>query len=341
MSHEIEIHADGTAAFVSARQSAWHQLGTVLPDCFTAEQAMEIAKLGGWNVRKAPMQTTVMDDDGVTTLDVPGAYATIRTNPVTGAPEVLGRASVGELYTPVQNEDHCALLNALVDDSGAVFETAGSIRNGRQVFVTMKLPNTMTIGGTDRVDLYIAGINYHDGTGSFVLLATPIRVVCANTQAAALRNFQSKFVIRHTQSAAKRIDEAREALQLSFKWAEEFEREAEKMIQETIKTADFRKALTRLYPAPEGQDPQSRAAKNRIEKIDVITGLFTEGQANANIRGTRWAAYQAVTEYVDHFSGRGSNEGVSDARALRVITRPRVEELKNRAFNAFRVRATA
>ena len=138
MAHQIEQYTDGTAGFVTARQHAWHRLGTVLPDAFTAEQAMNHAKLGGWNVRTEPLTTTVVGDDGVTILDVPDHFATVRTHPLTGQPEVLG--VVGAKYRPIQNEQHADLLNLLVDESGAHFETAGSLRGGRQVFLTMKIP---------------------------------------------------------------------------------------------------------------------------------------------------------------------------------------------------------
>ena len=138
MAHQLETWSDGSASFVSARQHAWHRLGTVLPAEFDAAQAMNHARLGGWNVRKEALQTTVLTGDGVTTLQVPEQFATVRTNPVTGRPDVLG--VVGRGYTPIQNEAHAALLDALVDESGAHFETAGSLRCGRQVFLTMKLP---------------------------------------------------------------------------------------------------------------------------------------------------------------------------------------------------------
>ena len=46
MSHEIETFADGTAAFVTAREDAWHRLGVVTRDCLTAEQVMTTARLG-------------------------------------------------------------------------------------------------------------------------------------------------------------------------------------------------------------------------------------------------------------------------------------------------------
>src|SRR6266576_3242346 len=117
MSHELETYTDGTTAFVSAREHAWHRLGTVLPDRFNAAQAMQHAKLGGWNVRKEHLQAVVPDSDGVRTIEVPGRFATVRTHPVSGQPEALG--VVGDGYVPIQNEEHCDLLDTLVDQSGA------------------------------------------------------------------------------------------------------------------------------------------------------------------------------------------------------------------------------
>src|SRR5919206_826472 len=157
MAHELETYADGSVGFVSAREHAWHRLGTVLPGTFDAAAAMSHAKLGGWQVRKEHLQAVAMTSDGVSTLQVPGKYATVRTNPVTGAPEVLG--VVGESYTPIQNEEHCDLLDTLVDESGAHFETAGSLRGGRQVFLSMKLPETRTVGGVDPISTYLAALN--------------------------------------------------------------------------------------------------------------------------------------------------------------------------------------
>ena len=101
-------------------------------------------------------------------------------------------------YRPLQNEEHCDFLNHLADASGAIFDTAGSLRGGRQVFVTMRLPETVLVGGVDELDLNIAALNSHDGNSAFRLLVTPVRVVCANTQAAALRHHVASVSIRHT-----------------------------------------------------------------------------------------------------------------------------------------------
>ena len=174
MAHEIETHGTQAAA-VFARKDAWHRLGTTVRDrAFTAEEAMRLGHLGGWNVRKLPLTTAEVSEGGVTPIEVPG-FATVRTNPFTGAPEALG--VVGGGYTPLQNEDHAEFLNLLADESGAIFDTAGSLRGGRQVFITMQLPNSLTVGGTDRVDLNIAALNSHDGSSAFRILVTPVRVV--------------------------------------------------------------------------------------------------------------------------------------------------------------------
>jgi hypothetical protein len=52
-------------------------------------------------------------------------FATVRDNPiVAGQIDYLG--VVGTKYEPVQNESSCAVLDAITDESGAHFETAGA-----------------------------------------------------------------------------------------------------------------------------------------------------------------------------------------------------------------------
>lgn len=332
MSHEIETYGDQAAA-VFAREDAWHRLGTTLEDAFTAEQAMTVAHLGGWNVHKTPITTAVVTDDGVTTLEIPNQFATVRTNPFTHLPEALGGV-VGKIWTPVQNEEHCEVLNTLADDNGAIFDTAGSLLGGQQVFVTMKMPREMLVGGVDRLDLNIVALNNHVGTGGFNLLLSSIRVVCKNTQDAAIRGAQSRYSIRHTTNARKNIDEARKALGLSFKWADLFEAEAERMIQQPMTEAAFMDAMREAWAAD--KDATDRVKKGVEEKVAFVGRLFSEADTNANIRGTRWAAYQAVTEFVDHFFP-SKGDDAARARAERIVTGTQLSRIKKEAFDLFRV----
>src|SRR4029079_11271959 len=167
------------------------------------------ARLGGWNVHTVPLTATDMSAEGVTSLPITDHFATARTHPVSGKPDVLG--VVGSGYTVVQNEEHCELLNLLVDEAGAPFETADSLRGGRETFVTMKLPQSITLqgsNGADDIELYLAAMSSHDGTAAWRVIVTPVRIVCANTQRLALRQARATYAIRHTRSAKGRIAEA-------------------------------------------------------------------------------------------------------------------------------------
>lgn len=326
MSHEINELAPGVHSFVSAREDAWHALGTTLEDVFDAQTALEVAHLANWNVRKTPLFT--IDENGER-IEAESRYATIYTNPVTGKNQYLG--VVGSYYEPIQNEKHVDLLNALVDESGAHFETAGSLRSGRETFVSMKLPETMNVGGEDPVDLYLLALNSHDGASAFRFLVTPVRVVCANTQAAAIRGAKSTFSIRHVRGATGVIAEAREALDLTFKYVSEFEIEAERMLGKELETDEFQRIVENLFSVEEAKSVrQLNSAKTHV---DGVMGLWRGSQTMQGIKGTAWGGYQAVTEYTDHFmSVRNTGYDEKILRANRTALSGSVTKIKERAF---------
>lgn len=331
MAHEIETHGTRAAALF-AREDAWHRLGTTVADAFTAQQALTLGHLGGWDVRTVPLTAHDVTADGVTPLDVPMARATVRTSPWTGQPEPL--AVVGPRYVPIQNEDTLDTLQALADESGAIFDTAGSLRGGRQVFVSLRLPQHITVGGVDPLTTNVVALNSHDASQAFTLLVTPVRVVCANTQAAALRRHSGRYTIRHTAGARVAVAEAREALGMAFAYVDAFEAEAEAMIQQAMADAEF-DALTRQLFTQPPRDATARVRANYAERDNRLMWLWADAATNAPIRGTRWAAYQAITEYVDHYApvrpGSGTDEAT--ARAHRLLTTSEPERIKARAFD--------
>lgn len=330
MSHQIETHAN-TAAAVFARVDPWHRLGTTLEgEAFTAEQAMSLGHLGGWDVRKVPLSASEITPEGVTRMDVPG-FATVRTNPFTQAPEALG--VVGSAYHPLQNEEHAEFLNRLADESGAIFDTAGSLRGGRQVFVTMRLPESLKVGGSDRVDLNIAALNSHDGSSAFRLLVTPVRVVCANTQAAALREHKASISIRHTRNAKAAVQTAREALGLTFAYVSEFEVEAERMINTTMTDAAFADLTATVFGTLD-REASTRAKRAERRRTDTLTRLWADAGTQAGVRQTAWAGYQSVVEYVDHFAPVRTKGHQATARATRLLTSDEPTRIKHKAWAA-------
>lgn len=328
MAHELETLANGQTAFASARLSAWHQLGQVTDNCMTAEEVMSTAWLGGWEVRKIPLQGMEINDKGVTKVDCPDKWMTVRTNPATGGTEYLG--IVGDDYTTVQNEQVAEVLNLLVDASGAHFETAGSMRSGRSVFVTMKLPEGMKVAGVELHDLYLAATTSHDGTASLRVDATPVRIVCANTQRMAYQRSPGSYVFRYTSNITAKISEARQALQLVWDHFDAFEREAEKMINETLTMGEFEKVIAQLWPL--AGDASDTARNNAKQRTATLRYLTRDADTQKAIKGTRWAGYQAITEYLDHYAKAATVE----VRARRAVTGTGAD-LKARAFDLLAV----
>lgn len=329
MSHELNELAPGIHSFASARLDAWHALGNVVDATMDARQALEASHLAGWNVRKTEL--FARDENGVE-LPVDNRFATIYTNPVTGQSQYLG--VVGGHYAPIQNEEHADLLDAIVDESGAHFETAGSLRGGRETFITMKMPESILVGGEDRVDTYLIGLNSHDASSSFRFLISPVRVVCANTQAAALRDAVSSFSVRHLKGANANLQEAREALGMTWKYVEEFEAKAQQMIERTISDNTFEKIVGQLFGA---ETATTTRAKNLVDEHRAGLMSLWKGDSDTMklVKGTRWGAYQAVTEYVDHYmSVRSTSDGAQLARARRAVTSKAVQSIKETAFAA-------
>ncbi|WP_071288318.1 DUF932 domain-containing protein [Mycolicibacterium llatzerense] len=343
MSHQLDSTND-VVSYADSRTDAWHRLGTPVGHSMTAREALTVAHLVGWNVRKMALsipRQPVLTELGVTTpapIPVPDMFATVRDNPIVpGRIDYLG--VVGTKYEPVQNEASCTLLDAITDQSGAHYETAGALRDGRDTFITMKLPKTMTLHGrngqTDRTDFYLAALNSHDGSAAFRVIVTPVRIVCANTQKAALAAARSSYAIRHTTGARAAITQARHALGLTWRYLEAFEAEAAALYAQDMHVDEMREFATTLVKA---DDPAaSRTARTRRQQqANHIVKLFVSSPTVANVAGTRWAAYNAVSEYLDHHQpvrGARNHGDAVTARAIRAVTAgSAADTLKLQAF---------
>jgi phage/plasmid-like protein (TIGR03299 family) len=251
---------------------------------------------------------------------------TVRTNPVTGGIDYLG--VVGRDYVPVQNEACAELLDALVDASGAHHETAGSLRQGRQIFITMRLPDGVRIAGVDDLDLYLAVSTSHDGSVALRVDATPVRVVCANTQRMALRRSVGHYTFRHTTNIKTRLAQARQAVGIVFDYRDAFTAEAEHLLDTALAEDAFRRVCEQIWPAPTPDAPV-RTISNHRRRTATLDYLFTEADTQKNIRGTAWAALQSIDEYLDHYTPARD----ADRRAERVLTSGALAGIKQKAYH--------
>lgn len=298
MSHELEQSDDGrTAVMVAGGEPAWHSLGEFKEAPATLEEAMTGAHLNNWDVRKVPIYGQRDDKGGMAgrTIALPDQYMTVRNNPWTGEPEGLG--VVGKLWTPFQNEELVEAAQAVLDEGGANVHTAGSINNGRNVFVSLKLPESIMVGGDDAVDCYIVATTAHDGSASNQFRVTPVRPVCKNTLLAGARAARSYWSFRHTSGMEGKVQEAREGLKLTWKYMEHLKTVFDGMIASPFSDTEMEGFLKELIPDPKS-DAQGWVDRAEGQRLGVMN-LFKYADTCESGRGTKWAAWNAVTEYAD------------------------------------------
>lgn len=291
-------------------------LGERVEGTMTVEEAMAKAKLANWNVRKAPVEAVV----GKQRIAIPGMNAVVRDNPDNGRVEVLSKHNVSDGFHIIQNEQHSDFLNTLVDESGANIELAGQLDGGRRVFVSMKLPGHVQVGGLDPIENSLMAVNSHDGSMSFTLAILPVRYACSNVLNVRWGSLSNVIRVRHTsQAQVNLVAKAREALDISFKYLDAFQEQAERMIQTTMTQAKFEEIIAREFGAPE--DASSAAVTRAENKIAQIEELYAEAATQDGVRDTVWAGFNALTEWADHFSPtRGDAQDIS--RASKAIFDP-------------------
>lgn len=319
MAHNLAT-TNGKSAMMYVEQIPWHRLGTKLDRPATAREAIDAAGLN-YLVELKPLKT----NDG---NDVPSRKATVRSD----TNEILG--VVGNGYVPVQNRQSFGFLDAVVADGGLRYHTAGALGKGERIWLLAKLPNHIRVRNSDDlVDKFLLLSNAHDGTAALRVYFTPIRVVCQNTlNMAETRSHGQGVSILHRGDLAAKISEAQRVLGLAQRFYDDAEAKINRLAgyyPSQLQLATYFKAL---YPdPPEGTD-NARAVKS----FDELFRLFDEGigHSDPSIKGTTWAAFNAVTEFVDHVRPtRGSNDRDRASNRLRSIWFGSGARIKQKAWN--------
>lgn len=300
MAHLLDFQR-GTAAFVSLKNEAWHGLGVTVETEMSVADALKLGNLD-FEVAKLPNRHHLPAGEIITS---DSSFFTYRTD----TNFVLGDR-LGKSYEVVQNAEALGVVDTLVSDGGLVVETAGSLRNGCTVFMCLRLPENIQVGGTDTVKQYLIIATGHDGNTPILAYFSNVRVVCNNTLQMSFRDATKKYSIRHTRSASDKLNEALRLMGLATKnqkiVAEQYNRLAEIQMQQSqfwnyVGNVFFSPAeIKELQTGKRAQEVISTRKQNTVNKVIHFaqTGI---GQKEAN-PGSAWWAYNAVTGYFSHLA---------------------------------------
>ncbi len=262
------------------REKPWHGLGTEVTEAPTSADALRFAGLD-WQVNQEPVFNS---RGGI----VKGYKANVRDSDGS----VLG--IVSDRYKVVQNADAFTFTDDLI--GGEVrYETAGSLREGKQIWLLAKLPERRIAG--DAVEPYLCFVNSHDGGSGVKVCATPIRVVCNNTLSIALSSAKRIWSLRHTENVHERLEEARDCLFRADEYMDGLAEYADYAAYRRLGDSEIRTILNELFPVTE---QTTEREKSTIDKIKNEYWVCYFAPDIKRFRGTAWGAINAMSDMVTH-----------------------------------------
>ena len=264
------------------RETPWHGLGIKVMEAPDSEGALIAAGLN-WNVIQEPIFTGENEP-------IRGYKANIRDSDR----RVLG--VVTDRYKVIQNHEAFAFTDELLGQ-GVRYETAGSLQDGKKVWLLAHMPHEYIISG-ERISPYLLFSNTHDGSGAIKVALTPIRVVCNNTLNLALSTAKRSWSMIHTGDIRSKMQEARDTLFMAERYMDELGKEFEALRLKKLSDQKVMEYIEVLLPVEDGSTPQQIKNIERLRE-DMKIRYFDA----PDLQDTGKNAYRfinAVSDFATH-----------------------------------------
>jgi phage/plasmid-like protein (TIGR03299 family) len=258
--------------------------------------------------------------------------------------DVLG--VVGGIYQGVDNASSFAVADTLHREiEGSVFDRGFELDYGRRVVLSLATPGQDIRIGDGDLDVLKIGMRFstaHDGQGKIRGKVDISRLVCTNGMTVAIPGVGHEYAIRHTTNAQERLDQAHKIMAKSSEYVQKFAEMARFLVNTPMSDLEYGSFIDDLFPMP--IDLASRSGLTAKERRDLgvwerrramLLQLFKRAETNESGRGTRWAAFNSVTELADWGTTvrQGNAGSPEEARALRQLEGVS-QDIKDRAFLA-------
>lgn len=264
------------------RETPWHGLGVCVEEAISSEEALRVSGLD-WRVLQEEIYTDQQEC-------IKGHRANIRDTDR----KVLG--VVTERYKVIQNEETFAFTDELLG-SGVRYETAGSLQEGKKVWLLARMPREYIISG-ERISPYLVFSNTHDGSGAVRVAITPIRVVCNNTLNLALNTAQRSWSMIHTGDIRGKMQEAKDTLFMAEKYMDELGKEFESLRNKELSDVQVKEYIEMLLPLDE--NATSMQVKNIKRMREDMSARYFKAPDLMNIGNNAFRFINAVSDFATH-----------------------------------------
>jgi phage/plasmid-like protein (TIGR03299 family) len=281
MAHMVE-----TAFY--AKEPAWHGLGTVVSETQTSIDALRLAGLD-WDVQKRDL---FYDSNGLKKIEDRVANVRLSDGKLLGI--------VSDHYKILQNREAFSFIDELLDNQiePVKFEAAGSLDNGKRVWMLAHMKPKMILG--DEIIPYLVFTNSHDGSQAITAALTPTRVVCQNTLNLALKEAKRSWSIKHMGDVKGKQKDAAMTLKLSVSYMDNMEIMAEQYQQKKVTKERMIEIMNIIFP----DDPEAtmRARGNILDQKQQFLDVYAQGLVSdlKKFKGDAWGLYNGFADYASH-----------------------------------------
>jgi len=264
------------------RVAPWHGLGVCVESALNSEEALRESGLD-WTVIQRPLMTSTYDP-------VPGYKANIRDTDNT----ILG--VVTDRYKVVQNHEAFAFTDALLGE-GVKYETAGSLNDGKKIWMLAKLPDKYIMEG-EQIEPYLVFSSSHDGSAAIKVCMTPIRVVCQNTLNLALGNAKRIWSTIHVGDLAHKMDDAHNTLLLAEKYMGRLGAEFSRLSKIRLSDAKVMEYIEMLLPMDD--NPTDIHRKNITQIREDMKIRYFDAPDLKHVGKNAYRFVCAVSDFATH-----------------------------------------
>jgi phage/plasmid-like protein (TIGR03299 family) len=281
--------------FTSKRGNAWHYRAedqgdesNHYPDAVPVDDV--VRRLFNFEVSDAPLCYRDPTSKTPRYVTIPGRKAMVTSD--TG--DVLGVFKDG--YQGHSYREWLIDSVATILDDDVQIGSAGLLRNRAQAWVSVEVPESFTHSGVDYRPHLLAATSY-DGSlatsfGRKIQLA-----VCDNTLSVALGESGQSLKIKHSKYSAMRITDAREALAIVHRMADDFAAELDALTAHKVSDKQFDTLLDALIPVP---SDEGRGMTVANKKRDEVMALYRNDERAATWNGTAFGVLQAFNTWNHH-----------------------------------------
>lgn len=275
MAHEIET-------MFYTREVPWHGLGIKVEEAPTSKDALRLAELD-WKVVTKPIY---IDNQRVKKY-----VANVRDKDN----KILG--IVSDTYKIVQNEEAFSFTDQLLENNNDVrYETAGSLTNGKKVWLLAKMPDIYLVD--DPTNCYLTFFNSFDGKSGLRVFVTPVRVVCHNTLNLALSSTPRSWSANHTGNIEEKLEEAKRTLLMADKYLKKLETTSKVLVNKIVTDKEVLEFIEELLPIE--NDISERKKNNIIELRKELYKRYKDAPDLKKYSETQWALINAVSDFASH-----------------------------------------